>query len=53
MCVVFPETEATSLMAQGVRPENIALGLHLFIPDEPDMTGAPGAALWAETLASG
>ena len=28
MCTVFAETEATSLMAQGVRPENIALGLH-------------------------
>lgn len=86
-------------MAQGVRPENIALGLHLsiarrtanmlgrvglvlplifvggvahnpcmrrllaeqtetvvgenlFIPEEPDMTGALGAALWGETLAS-
>ena len=31
MCTVFAETEATSLMAQGVRPENIALGLHLSI----------------------
>ncbi|NCD26772.1 MAG: 3-hydroxyacyl-ACP dehydratase [Deltaproteobacteria bacterium] len=98
MCTVFAETEATSLMAQGVRPENIALGLHLaiarrtvnmlnrvgltpplvfvggvahnpcmrvllaeqtgtvegetlLIPDEPDMTGALGAALWGETLA--
>jgi predicted CoA-substrate-specific enzyme activase len=97
MCTVFAETEATSLMAQGVRPENIALGLHLsiarrtanmlsrvglvlplifvggvahnpcmrqllseqtgavigktlFIPEEPDMTGALGAALWAESL---
>lgn len=95
MCTVFAETEATSLMAQGVRPENIALGLHLaiarrtvnmlhrvgltlplifvggvahnpcmrrllaeqtgttpgqtlLIPDEPDMTGALGAALWGE-----
>jgi len=28
MCTVFAETEATSLMARGVRPENIALGLH-------------------------
>jgi len=28
MCTVFAETEATSLMAQGVRPHNIALGLH-------------------------
>jgi len=28
MCTVFAETEATSLMAQGVAPENIALGLH-------------------------
>lgn len=31
MCTVFAETEATSLMAQGVLPENIALGLHLSI----------------------
>ena len=31
MCTVFAETEATSLMAQGVSPENIALGLHLSI----------------------
>lgn len=99
MCTVFAETEATSLMAQGVRPENIALGLHLaiarrtanmlsrvglalplifvggvahnpcmrrllaehsgtvegdtlLIPDEPDMTGALGAALWAEETLS-
>ena len=28
MCTVFAETEATSLMAQGITPENIALGLH-------------------------
>ncbi|GBC60574.1 3-hydroxyacyl-ACP dehydratase [Desulfonema ishimotonii] len=28
MCTVFAETEATSLMAQGQRPQNIALGLH-------------------------
>lgn len=97
MCTVFAETEATSLMAQGMSPVNIALGLHLsiarrtismlsrvglvlplifvggvahnpcmrrllaeqtgtvldetlFIPEEPDMTGALGAALWARTL---
>jgi activator of 2-hydroxyglutaryl-CoA dehydratase len=25
-------------------------GESLFIPDEPDMTGALGAALWAESL---
>ena len=31
MCTVFAETEATSLMAQGVSPENIALGLHMSI----------------------
>ena len=31
LCTVFAETEATSLMAQGVAPENIALGLHLSI----------------------
>ncbi|MEZ4525712.1 MAG: acyl-CoA dehydratase activase [Desulfobacterales bacterium] len=28
MCTVFAETEATSLMAQGHKPQNIALGLH-------------------------
>lgn len=28
MCTVFAETEATSLMAQGVQPEDIALALH-------------------------
>ncbi|CCO22480.1 acyl-CoA dehydratase activase [Maridesulfovibrio hydrothermalis] len=28
MCTVFAETEATSLMAQGRNPRNIALGLH-------------------------
>ena len=28
MCTVFAETEATSLMAQGARPEDIALALH-------------------------
>ena len=28
MCTVFAETEATSLMARGERPEGIALGLH-------------------------
>ncbi|WP_035243798.1 acyl-CoA dehydratase activase [Desulfonatronovibrio hydrogenovorans] len=28
MCTVFAETEATSLMARGEKPENIALGLH-------------------------
>ncbi len=97
MCTVFAETEATSLMAQGIRPENIALALHmsivrrttnmlhrvglhaplvfvggvarnpcirhllahqtgfspgatLLIPDEPDMTGALGAALWGSSL---
>lgn len=31
MCTVFAETEATSLMARGEKPENIALGLHLSI----------------------
>lgn len=94
MCTVFAETEATSLMAQGTPPTDIALGLHkaivkrtanmlgrvgaqlpvvftggvahnacvltllagelhaeigteLLVPDEPDMTGALGAALSA------
>ena len=94
MCTVFAETEATSLMAQGIKPQNIALGLHeaivnrtvnmlgrvgltwplvfaggvahnpcvrsllakklgtgadkqLLVPNEPDMNGALGAALWA------
>jgi activator of 2-hydroxyglutaryl-CoA dehydratase len=28
LCTVFAETEATSLMAQGRRPEDIALALH-------------------------
>ncbi len=31
MCTVFAETEATSLLAGGQRPENIALGLHASI----------------------
>ncbi len=31
MCTVFAETEATSLMARGHRPEDIALGLHAAI----------------------
>lgn len=94
MCTVFAETEATSLMAQGILPENIALGLHeaivkrtvnmlsrvglvyplvfaggvahnpcvrsllearlgtgegkeMLVPENPDMNGALGAALWA------
>jgi (R)-2-hydroxyacyl-CoA dehydratese activating ATPase len=90
MCTVFAESEATSLMARGERPENIAMGLHLAIvqrtvamlrrvgieapllfaggvahnacvrkvleehvkeavvvPENPDMVGALGAALYA------
>ncbi|MDR3567779.1 MAG: acyl-CoA dehydratase activase [Syntrophobacteraceae bacterium] len=90
MCTVFAESEATSLMARGERPENIAMGLHsaivsrtiamlrrvgisfplvfaggvahnpcvvrLFeeqlgqavtVPENPDMVGAIGAALYA------
>lgn len=90
MCAVFAETEATSLMARGNKPENIALGLHasivkrtinmlgrvglatplafaggvaknpcivklladalnedVIVPEEPDMAGAYGAALFA------
>jgi (R)-2-hydroxyacyl-CoA dehydratese activating ATPase len=31
MCTVFAESEATSLMARGERPQNIAMGLHLAI----------------------
>ncbi|SMP74160.1 CoA-substrate-specific enzyme activase, putative [Desulfonatronum zhilinae] len=31
MCTVFAESEATSLMGRGERPENIAMGLHLAI----------------------
>ncbi|WP_320170908.1 acyl-CoA dehydratase activase [Maridesulfovibrio sp.] len=89
MCTVFAETEATSLMAQGKNPRDIALGLHgsivrrtvnmlgrvglseplvfaggvanntcvvsmlkeslkvePLIPDEPDFTGALGAAVF-------
>lgn len=91
MCTVFAESEAITLMARGVSPANIALGLHRaivsktvsmlarvgvtaplafvggvannpcavrlltetlgfspLVPDEPDMTGALGAALWLE-----
>jgi len=91
MCTVFAESEATSLMARGERPENIALGLHLAIvqrtlsmlgrvgqeeplvfaggvahnpcvrflleeglkfspsiPENPDMVGAIGAALYGQ-----
>jgi (R)-2-hydroxyacyl-CoA dehydratese activating ATPase len=33
MCTVFAESEATSLMAGGEKPENIAMGLHLAIVD--------------------
>lgn len=89
MCTVFAESEATSLMARGESPANIALGLHLaivqrtaamlrrvgetpplvfaggvahnacvrtlleeslghrlFVPPEPDLVGAWGAALY-------
>lgn len=31
MCAVFAESEATSLMARGESPENIAMGLHMAI----------------------
>jgi activator of 2-hydroxyglutaryl-CoA dehydratase len=31
MCTVFAESEATSLMARGESPANIAMGLHLAI----------------------
>lgn len=91
MCTVFAESEATSLMARGERPENIAMGLHLAIvqrtlamlrrvgvehpvvfaggvahnpcvcalleeqlgrtvavPEDPDMVGAFGAALYGK-----
>jgi (R)-2-hydroxyacyl-CoA dehydratese activating ATPase len=93
MCTVFAESEATSLMARGERPENIAMGLHLAIvqrtlsmlgrvgkeaplvfaggvahnpcvrnlleeelkfsphvPENPDMVGAIGAALYGNGL---
>jgi (R)-2-hydroxyacyl-CoA dehydratese activating ATPase len=89
MCTIFAESEATSLMARGENPENIALGLHLaivkrtlsmlgrvgkqfpllfaggvahnpcvkklleeelgsslYVPPNPDMVGALGAALY-------
>jgi activator of 2-hydroxyglutaryl-CoA dehydratase len=95
MCTVFAESEATSLMARGERPENIAMGLHLaivqrtlamlrrvgmdkplvfaggvahnlcvrqiledqlgeplVIPEDPDMVGALGAALYGRKLAA-
>jgi predicted CoA-substrate-specific enzyme activase len=93
MCTVFAESEATSLMARGETPANIALGLHLaivsrtvamlhrvgltppllfaggvahnpcirlllaeslgaavLVPDQPDLVGALGAALYGEKL---
>lgn len=92
MCTVFAESEATSLMARGETPENIAMGLHraivqrtlsmlervgleaplvfaggvahnpcirallaealpfpLYIPEQPDMVGAIGAALYGRS----
>ncbi|MFZ2448827.1 MAG: acyl-CoA dehydratase activase [Syntrophobacteraceae bacterium] len=96
MCTVFAESEATSLMARGERPENIAMGLHLAIvgrtaamlrrvgtsaplifaggvahnpcavklleeelgqgvvvPENPDMVGALGAALYGQGAIQG
>lgn len=45
MCTVFAETEATSLMAQGAVPENIALGLHTSIARRTvNMLGRVGLA---------
>ncbi len=95
MCTVFAESEATSLMARGEPPENIAMGLHMAIvqrttamvgrvglsaplvfaggvarnpcvvrlleeqlgqpvvvPDDPDMVGALGAALYGRNGAA-
>jgi predicted CoA-substrate-specific enzyme activase len=95
MCTVFAESEATSLMARGERPENIAMGLHsaivsrtvamlnrvgisfplvfaggvahnpcvvrlleeqlgqaVTVPENPDMVGAIGAALYAGNTAA-
>ncbi|NLI82884.1 MAG: 3-hydroxyacyl-ACP dehydratase [Deltaproteobacteria bacterium] len=96
MCTVFAESEATSLMARGERPENIAMGLHMaivqrtlsmlrrvgveqpvlfaggvahnacvkqlleeqlntpvLVPQEPDMLGALGAAVYGSRTATG
>lgn len=93
MCTVFAETEATSLMARGQRPQDIALALHLsvvkrsismlkrictpepvvfsggvarnpcmvdlvrrearaeiFVPENPELVGALGAALYGVGL---
>ncbi len=95
MCTVFAESEATSLMARGETPENIAMGLHLaivqrtqamlrrvgaehplvfaggvahnpcvrrlldeqlerqvIVPENPDMVGALGAALFGRKNAA-
>ncbi|MGA2228948.1 MAG: acyl-CoA dehydratase activase, partial [Syntrophobacteraceae bacterium] len=95
MCTVFAESEATSLMARGERPENIAMGLHMaiaqrtaamlrrvgvtaplvfaggvahnpcvirlleeelrqpiIVPENPDMVGALGAALYGRNMAA-
>jgi len=93
MRTVFAESEATSLMARGEAPANIAMGLHLaivsrtlamlrrvgetppvlfaggvahnpcikslleeslgecvLVPDQPDLVGALGAALYGQNL---
>ena len=43
MCTVFAESEATSLMARGETPANIALGLHLaIVPAHPGHAPAGG-----------
>jgi predicted CoA-substrate-specific enzyme activase len=45
MCTVFAESEATSLMARGEKPANIAMGLHLAIVSRTlAMLGRVGAA---------
>jgi predicted CoA-substrate-specific enzyme activase len=46
MCTVFAETEATSLMARGTPPQDIALGLHKAIVKRTiNMLGRVGYAL--------
>ena len=42
MCTVFAESEATSLMARGESPANIAMGLHLAIVSADPGHAAPG-----------
>ncbi len=55
MCTVFAEAEAVSLMAQGERPENIAMGLHMAVAKRilamVDRVGREGPVVFAGGVA--